>query len=87
MGIPKTGLAKVVFFSRTTIHPSLPLGSHPALFPQSLLSGNEELGSSPRGDATGLGFDSFNPPLKCLVFKSIKRLSGVEKLGQDYINL
>lgn len=66
----------------------LPLDSHPALpCSWSLLSGNKELGSSLRSDATGLVFDSPPLTLKCLGFKSIKRLSGVENLGQDYINL
>lgn len=53
----------------------------------SLPSENEELGASPGGHAKGLIFNSFQLPLKGLVFKSIKRLLGVEKLGQDYINL
>lgn len=75
-------------FSRSTIDPFPSCWIHILhLFHQSLLSENEELGSSAGGNATGLIFDSVQLPLKCLVFKSIKRLLGVEKLGQDYINL
>lgn len=63
------------------------LDSHSTLIPRSPPSENEELGASPGGHAKGLIFDSFQLPLKGLAFKSIKRLLGVEKLGQDYINL